>query len=165
MKYIKTSFIFIICFFLMGCVLDDPKYITFKTKPTAYYYSDELFSNIKENNSYTIQVFDCNLYKYYNIDQNDYDILDSFLTSLRTENYLSDFPEDMKNNGPVYRIIVTFDSSKFIINAYSNTLVTIHPYDGAFLEDIIDCSTNVSLRDNIYDFCIYVINKSQTESN
>ena len=55
MKYIKLVFTIFICFILCGCFLDDPKYITFETKPTTYYYSDELYSKLKENPSFTLQ--------------------------------------------------------------------------------------------------------------
>ena len=155
MKYIKLVFTIFICFILCGCFLDDPKYITFETKPTTYYYSDELYSKLKENPSFTLQVFDCILYKYY-------DIVESFLTSLHTENYLLELPDEFKESKQQYRLIISFGSSKYIINAYSPDLDTIHPYDGSFQEDIIDSTKNVDARNNIYDFCVYVINKAQS---
>ncbi|OKZ87351.1 DUF4883 family protein [Clostridium sp. 29_15] len=162
MKYIKLIFTIFICFILCGCFLDDPKYITFETKPTTYYYSDELYSKLKENPSFTLQVFDCILYKYYDVPVDDYDIVESFLTSLHTENYLLELPDEFKENKQQYRLIISFGSSKYIINAYSPDLDTIHPYDGSFQEDIIDSTKNVDARNNIYDFCVYVINKAQS---
>lgn len=164
MKYIKIMLSFLMCFILCGCFLDDPKYITFETKPTTYYYSDDLYSKLKENPSFSLQVFDCELYKYYTVPKEDYDIVEAFLTSLRTENYLDAFPENYKNSKAKYRLIITSDTSKYIINAYSNELDTIHPYDGCFQEDIIDSSFNVDARNNIYDFCIYVINNSESRN-
>ena len=38
MKYIKLVFTIFICFILCGCFLDDPKYITFETKPTTFLF-------------------------------------------------------------------------------------------------------------------------------
>lgn len=159
MKYIKLVFTIFICFILCGCFLDDPKYITFETKPTTYYYSDELYSKLKENPSFTLQVFDCVLYKYYDVPKEDYDIAESFLISLRTENYLTELPDKYKKSKPQYRLIISLGSSKYIINAYSTELDTIHPYDGSFQEDIIDSTKNVDARNNIYDFCVYVANE------
>ena len=154
MKYIKLIFTIFICCILCGCFLDDPKYITFETKPTTYYYSDELYSKLKENPSFTLQVYD--------VPVDDYDIVESFLTSLHTENYLLELPDEFKESKQQYRLIISFGTSKYIINAYSPDLDTIHPYDGSFQEDIIDSTKNVDARNNIYDFCVYVINKAQS---
>lgn len=162
MKYLKILFSFFICFSLCGCFLDDPKYITFETKPTTYYYSDELYSKLKENPSFTLQVFDCSFYKYYDVPKEDYDIVESFLTSLRTENYLEEVPEEFKDIRAKYKLIISLGSSKYIINAYSSDLDTIYPYDGSFKEDIIDSTKNVDARNNIYDFCVYIVNLSQS---
>ena len=106
-----------------------------------------------------MQVFDCVLYKYYDVPKEDYDIAESFLTSLRTENYLTELPDKYKKSKPQYRLIISLGSSKYIINAYSPELDTIHPYDGSFQEDIIDSTKNVDARNNIYDFCVYVANE------
>ena len=99
------------------------------------------------------------LYKYYDVPKEDYDIAESFLTSLRTENYLTELPDKYKKSKPQYRLIISLGSSKYIINAYSTELDTIHPYDGSFQEDIIDSTKNVDARNNIYDFCVYVANE------
>ena len=64
-----------------------------------------------------------------------------------------------KKSKPQYRLIISLGSSKYIINAYSTELDTIHPYDGSFQEDIIDSTKNVDARNNIYDFCVYVANE------
>ena len=109
-----------------------------------------------------MQVFDCILYKYYDVPVDDYDIVESFLTSLHTENYLLELPDEFKESKQQYRLIISFGTSKYIINAYSPNLDTIHPYDGSFQEDIIDSTKNVDARNNIYDFCVYVINKAQS---
>lgn len=164
MKYIKLIFTFFICFILCGCFLDNPKYITFQTKPTTYYYSNELYMNLKENPSFTLQVFDCILYKYYDVPQEDYDIVESFLASLHSENYLTEFPDEFKEKKAKYRLIISLGNSKYIINAYSTDLNTIHPYDGSFQEDIIDSTKNIDERNNIYDFCAYIINSSQSQN-
>ena len=106
MKYIKLIFTIFICFILCGCFLDDPKYITFETKPTTYYYSDELYSKLKENPSFTLQVFDCILYKYYDVPVDDYDIVESFLTSLHTENFLMNLKKANNNIGLLFPSVV-----------------------------------------------------------
>lgn len=165
--------IFLIIMILPGCVFNKPEYIKNATKPNNSFYTKEVYSKLKHNEEFTLELFNPNLYKYYAIDKEDSDILLSFIESLTAENYLSseDNAEDetdadetsnnsLKDLLPKYKLSITFDNSKFIINVYSKELVTLYPWDGVYEEDIISLK-NVSDHANIYEFCHYIENKQQ----
>ncbi|MBM6820885.1 hypothetical protein H6A19_16335, partial [Clostridium saudiense] len=49
MKYLKFIYIILLTTLLSGCVFNDPKYINLRTKPNLYYYSNEIYEKIKNN--------------------------------------------------------------------------------------------------------------------
>lgn len=157
MKYLKLILVFFIIITLPSCTFNDSKYISLKSnKPTPYYYSSELYSKIKKDVNFTLQVFDSDIYKYYEVGEEDADIIISFLESLNNDNYVS---ENTFEEAPRYKLIINLDNSKYIISAYSLDTVTINPWDGVFPQDIITMD-GVSPRNNIYSFCKYIINKA-----
>lgn len=157
MKYIKLLLVFTIITMLPSCAFNDSKYISLKSnKPTPYYYSSELYSKVKTDSNFTLEVFDRDVYKHYEVGKEDMDIVISFLESLNNDNYVS----DTSNLGtPRYKLIINLNTSKYIINAYSIDKVSINPWDGVFAEDVIKMD-GVAPRNNIYSFCKYIINKS-----
>ena len=62
-------------------------------------------------------------------------------------------------DNPRYELSIEFKDAKYVINAYSKDMISLYPWDGNLKEDTINM-TGVSARNNIYDFCVYVINKS-----
>ncbi len=160
MRYIKLLLIFILTILLSGCIINDPKYINFKSKPNDYYYSNEIYSKVKKNEIFKLQVFDADLYKYYDVADADYDIILNFFSALKSKNYLTELNSEDK---PPYELIITFNDAKYVINVYSNTEASVYPWDGCFKEDIVDM-TGVCNHDNLYYFCQYVIEESQKQS-
>ena len=163
MKSYKTLCIILINIFLTmfftGCVFEDPKYINLRNKPNLYSYSNEVYIKIKNNEEFTIKVFDYNLYKYYDVPTSDNDVILSFFQSLTNDNYKDEIPEDITS--PCYKLIIEFNNrekSKYIIDVYNNNFVTLFPWDGNFPKDKITMD-DVPKYDNLYDFCIYIINK------
>ena len=77
------------------------------------------------------------------------------------DNYNNDI--DISEKTIAYKLIVEFEDSKYLFNAYDNNTVTLFPWDGNFAEDIITMD-GVSEHNNIYSFCLYVINKSHKNS-
>ena len=160
MKYLKFIPILILTVLLTSCVFDNPKYINLKDKPNLYYYSNDIYKKVKKDCKYSIRVFDYNLYKYYDVSDKDNDILPSFFQSLTNENYIEEAPADIKE--PLYKVIITFEDSKkstYAINVYNNNFVTLYPWDGSFEEDNITMD-GVPRYDNLYDFCLYVVNNT-----
>lgn len=161
MKYLRFLLLFIILTMLSSCTINDSTYISLKSnKPTPFYYSSELYSKIKKSSNFTLEVFDRDVYKYYEVGEEDMDIVISFLESLNNDNYVS---ESISLDSPRYKLIVKLNNSKYIINVYSADMVSINPWDGVFPQDIIKMD-GVSTRNNIYSFCKYIINKSHDRS-
>ena len=107
-----------------------------------------------------MEVFDCNFYEYYTVNDEDMDIVPLFFESLNNDNYIAEYPEDIKN--PKYKLIITFTDSKdskYVINIYNKNFVTLFPWDGNFIEDMITMN-GVSEYNNLYSFCKYIINKA-----
>ena len=65
-----------------------------------------------------------------------------------------------------YKLIIQFDdksNDKYVINVYDKNTVKLFPWDGNLKEDIINMD-NVPARDNIYSFCEYIINKTNSNN-
>ena len=88
MKYFKFIIITVLILSLQGCAFDDPRYLNIKSKPNDYYYSSLIYKNLKNDEPFTLKVFDTDFYKYYTVDEEDKDILLNFFESLNNNNYL-----------------------------------------------------------------------------
>ena len=158
MKKLNFLSLLLIILLLPGCVFNQPEYIKNDTKPNNYYYTNEIYGKLKNNEEFTLELFNTDVYKYYDVDKEDCDIIQSLIESLHSENYHDSLTEDEKNLLPKYKLTIKFDNSKFVINVYNKNLATIYPWDGVFSEDIISFE-NVSQHSNLYEFCYYVENK------
>lgn len=163
MKYLKFIYILLLVTLLSGCVFNDPKYINLKTKPNLYYYSNEIYEKIKNNESYSLKVFDVNFYEYHEVLEEDEDILPCFLASLNADNYVSEL--NLEDDKVKYKLIIEFDNDKYkyVINVYDKNSITLFPWDGNLKEDMITMD-NVPIRNNIYSFCVYIINKANSNN-
>lgn len=157
MRKLNLCCLLLIIFLLPGCTFNKPEYIKNDTKPSNSFYTNEIYSKLKIEEEFTLEVFNCDLYKYYEVKKDDLDIIQDFIESLHTENFHEEFSEDQKNLIPKYKMILTFKNSKFIFNIFDNNLCTIYPWDGVFKEDIISFE-NVPKHSNLYEFCIYIEN-------
>ena len=153
----KLNFIFIIVlllFTLNGCSFQDPKYINFSTKPSNHYYTDELENRILNNESFTLYVFDTNLYKEIEVPSEENDIIENFISALVDDNY----SEDQIDIEEPFRLKVVFNDDKYLINVFNDSTVSISPWDGNYKEDIISIK-DLPLRYNLFDFCNHIANK------
>lgn len=153
----KLRFILIIMLLavsLSGCALQEPKYINFSTKPNNHYYTDELHKKILNNEPFTLYVFDTNLYKSIDVSSDENDIIENFIRSLISENYLD---ETVTTKEP-FRLKIVFKDSKFLIKVFDNNTISVAPWDGTYKEDVISMK-EVPLGYNLYDFCNHIENK------
>lgn len=141
---------------LNGCISQNSKYINFTSKPNNHYYTDELKNKILNNEKFSLSVFDTNLYKEIPVNKDEFVIIDNFLTSISSDNYLQyDSKPDAKE---IYRITISFDDFKYLIRVYDSSIVAISPWDGNYQEDLISME-NIPLRYNLLDFCNHIQNK------
>ena len=164
MKNIKFLIVLFFVTLLSGCVFNEPKYINLKSKPNLYYYSNEVYEKLKSNQDYSLKVFDVNYYEYHDVSKEDLDILPSFLKSLNSNNYVISLNlDDLKVK---YKLIIEFSdksNDKYVINIFDKNTVTLFPWDGNLQEDMSNMD-NIPARDNLYSFCIYIINKDNSSN-
>lgn len=146
----------ILVFSLNGCISQNSKYINFTSKPNKHYYTDNLKIKVLNNESFSLCVFDTNLYKDINVSKDEALILDNFLNSLTESDYLS--YDSKPENKEVFRITISFDNDKFLMRIYDSSTISISPWDGNYEEDIISMN-NIPLRYNLLDFCTHIQNK------
>lgn len=159
MKSFKLLLIFLSAIILQGCSFNlSPRYFHFEENQSNNHYYNELKEKLSNNEKYTLQVFDTNLYKYFSVDDEDNDILKNFINSLDTPNFLDEPTDDYKNIEK-FKIIIKFDDeSKYIIEVYNERFAKTYPWDGRYEEDFIDME-GIPPHYNLYDFCKYVQNK------
>ena len=158
MFYLKRlNFIFIILillFTLNGCSFQNPKYINLSSKPSNHYYTDELKNKILNNETFTLYVFDTNLYKEIEVSSEDNTIIENFISALIDDNY-SDNPIDINES---FRLKIVFNDDKYLIKIFNDSIVSISPWDGNYKEDVISIK-DLPLRYNLFDFCNHIANK------
>ena len=153
----KINFIFIILFLLFtlnGCSFQNPKYINFSTKSSNHYYTDELENKILNNESFTLYVFDTNLYKEIEVPSDENPIIENFISSLVNDNYSSE-QIDVKES---FRMKIVFSDNKYLIKIFNDSIISVSPWDGNYKEDIISIK-DLPLRYNLFDFCNHIANK------
>lgn len=151
-KYLITFILIFLFPLLYGCSFNSAQYIKPGTKPNINYYTNEIKDKINNNESYTIKIFDLNIYKYYDVNEGEHSILSEFIDSLNEKNYDATLEEGLS---PEYKLIIEFSNSKYVINAYNNNLISIFPWDGVYNEDTISMD-GVSDYYNLYKFCEYI---------
>ena len=153
----KLNFIFIsilLLFTLNGCSFENPKYINLSTKPNNHYYTDELENKILNNETFTLYVFDTNLYKEIEVPSEENDIIENFISALVDDNY----SEDKIDIEEPFRLKVVFNDDKYLISVFNDSIVSISPWDGNYKEDVISIK-DLPLRYNLLDFCNHIANK------
>lgn len=153
-KLLSVIIMFLITFPLFSCDTQNAKYINFTSKPSNHYYTDKLRSRILNNDSFTLYVFDTNLYKEIPVENSENGIIENFLNSLTEDDYLN---EPIKDKEP-YRLKIVFKDEKYLIRVYNESLISISPWDGTYKEDTISME-NLPLRYNLIDFCNHIENK------
>lgn len=151
-KLIRFILIIATTFLLISCTFNESQYIKPKAKPTPNYYTEKIKEQISKNKEYTIKVFDLNIYKYYEVNQDENTILPEFIDNLNIDNFNIEINENLKAE---YRLIIEFPDEKYIINAYNENLISIQPWDGSYPEDTISME-NIPDYYNLYKYCEYI---------
>ena len=89
---------------------------------------------------------------YYEVNQKEHSIIPEFIDSLKTDNYNAEIEDDLT---PEYKIIIEFSNSKYVINAFNDKLISVHPWDGVYSEDIISMDEVPDFY-NLYKYCEYI---------
>ncbi|ATD55468.1 DUF4883 family protein [Clostridium chauvoei] len=151
-RYFKLIIILLFICILPGCSLAGPEYINAKNKPTPYFYTEEIYTKLVNKESYTLKIFDLNVYKYYDVNPEEHSILLEFIESLKESSYDTTLEENIK---PRYKLIIEFENAKYVINAFNDKQISVYPWDGIYKEDIITME-DVPAYYNLYKFCEYI---------
>lgn len=154
MKKFLICLMIIILFSNSLCGCSNTIFISFESKPSAHYYSDEVMK-ILNSGTYTVKVLDMNMYKEETVKDNEKNIILDFLNHVdKNKNYISQ-PKDISDKNIQYKIFVEGNGQKYVINVYNDKYVCLHPWDGTFTEDFIT-SDNVPINYNLCGFCRYM---------
>ncbi|MBU3106268.1 DUF4883 family protein [Clostridium gasigenes] len=158
MRYLKLILILMIICIIPGCtVAQNPEYISLKTKPNTHFYTGEIYSKLSKDEPYTLKIFDMNVYKYFNVNTREHSIVLEFIENLKDPNFNIEIDYKLE---PRYKLIIEFEDSKYVINAYNEKELSVYPWDGTFPEDTISME-DVPDYYNIYKFCEFITKISQ----
>lgn len=158
-KLISCFSVLFILLLLTGCKSTNVQYINYSTKPNNFYYTNDIYQKITRDEKYKLQVFDENVYKYFDVAPEDYNLLKEFIESLDKNSFVEKIDSKID---PKYKLIIEFENIKYIINAYDEKTITVYPWDGVFEEDRLSME-GVPDYYNIYKYCEYIIKKGQNQ--
>lgn len=158
MKFLKScAIVLIICTtFLAGCSSIQSLNLKNK-KPSKFYYTEEMLNCFKDKKC-EINILSTKFYKGQRMDEGATLTLRKFFKYVKSENFI-DPPSDLKKE-PEYKLFLTFNKEKYIIDIYNEDLISIYPWDGAYEKDYISMK-NTYVSYNLYHLCKYIIDNSK----
>ncbi|WP_010291684.1 DUF4883 family protein [Clostridium senegalense] len=153
----------IICVIFMSVTLtgcsSDLKFIFKKEKPSINFYTENLINSYIENPPTEVSVFDVNMYKQQTLtEEQSFDVL-KFMNSLKKDYALEKDSVDLSDEKITYKVFITFDNCKYVINVYNEKYISIYPWDGNHSKDYMDIS-QVPIAYNVYGLCKYFTDNS-----
>ena len=85
------------------------------------------------------------------------DTLKDFFASLSENSFITD-KETLINlpEKPIYKLYINIDKEKYVVNIFSEDLVTVHPWDGLFSQDYITMTYSPKAY-NLFGLCDYLL--------
>ncbi|MGV8979849.1 DUF4883 family protein [Clostridium sp.] len=155
-KYILIVICTFFCLSLFGCNYKLNKNIFTKSKPNNYYYTNSLMKDLSLEKPTELYALYMNFYRKKDFSKDDLSTITEFFNSLNKDSFIQK-PANVPIK-PIYKIFLTFSESKYIINVYSQNLISIYPWDGSYNMDYIDTSKMYKAY-NLYGLCKYLIPK------
>lgn len=161
-KLYTISLLLSIIFIFSGCKFNVGSYsvenfsVT-KKKPYNFYYTNLLAKNLTLETNYKINVIDTNFYKDIKFSSEDISTVKTFINALRKDNFLNEKPADLPEK-PYYKIFLSFNKEKYVMNVYNEKYISIYPYDGSYPMDFLNID-GIYASCNIYSLCKYLIPK------
>lgn len=150
-KITYVAALLFICIFTAGC-----NSLLQLKKPFVFYYTDYLSKDLKQSDSFICTILDTNFYKEQTIAQSEKDIIKKFIENLHKDNFIEK-PKDLPAKPP-YKIYLTINKNKYVMDVYNENYVSIYPWDGNYPMDFIKTS-NVPASYNLYLLCKYIFTK------
>lgn len=149
LTFICTVMIIFTC---TGC--NSMKDVFSKEKPSNFFHTNNLISCYIDNSPNLVGIFDVNMHKQKNLNEEESFELLKFINSLRKEFAIEKI--DVFDNKPVYKIFITFNKAKYVINVYDERYISIHPWDSELSMDYLDIK-DIPISYNIYGLCKYFL--------
>ncbi|MBU3209134.1 DUF4883 family protein [Clostridium algidicarnis] len=140
---------------LVSCTFSETN-LPISPKPSNHFYTENLFNSLDEYKEFSSTLYETNLHKESSLDKEDLEVLTNFFSSLNTDDFI-DEPYDI-DKSPSYKIFITINSMKYVINIYDADFISIYPWDGNKQMDFISMK-NIPVAYNLYNFCKYKIDK------
>ena len=153
-KYILLLLCVFLSLSLFGCNYKINKNIFSKSKPNNFYYTNLLMSDLSLEDPTEIFALYMNFYKEKDFAKEDLSTFNDFFNSLDKDSFIEK-PADLPEK-PLYKIFITFNENKYIINLYNENFISIYPFDGDYKMDYIDTSKMYKAY-NLYGLCKYLI--------
>lgn len=155
-KVFILNTILIIAILFVGCNYNLSNVSFKKTKPNNFYYTNILAKDLALESSYKCLIVNTNFSSEKELSKENVDTIKSMLSSLNKNNFITNKPADLPDK-PVYKIFLTFNKEKFVVNVYNEKYACVYPWDGDFSMDYIDM-TGVPISKNIYNLAKYIFN-------
>ncbi|MBU3159776.1 DUF4883 family protein [Clostridium frigoris] len=157
---IKKGILLIICvsfsLSLFGCKYNFNKNIFTKNKPNNYYYTKLLMKDLSIESPKELYALYMNFYKKKDFSKEDSTTFVNFFNSLTNASFINK-PINLPAK-PIYKIFLTFNKNKYVLNIYNEKYISIYPWDGDYKMDYIDTSKMFKAY-NLYGLCKYLIPK------
>jgi hypothetical protein len=145
----------IIAILFVGCNYNFSNINFKRSKPNNFYYTNILAKDLTLESSYKCTILNTNFYSEKKLSKENVYTIKSMLRSLNKNNFITK-PADLPNK-PTYKIFLTFNKEKFVINVYNEKFICIYPWDGDFPMDYIDM-TGIPVSQNLYKLAKYIFN-------
>ena len=143
---------------MSACSKNLLSFISDEEKPNTNFYTEQLVKDLKETEdmSFETNVVYMNFYKGKILSKEEKKLVYKFLNSLEEKNFIespSDLPEKIK-----YKVYITLDKSKYVINVYNDTYAALYPWDGDYPMDFISMKDTYPAY-NLFGLCKHFISK------
>lgn len=122
-------------------------------KPNIYFYTQNLCSLIDKSDDFSVILFQSDLHKQVDITKEAVPLLKNFINDIKADNFM-ERPEDIPEVPP-YKLFITINDTKYVINIYNDSILSIHTWDGIFKEDFLTMK-DVHTAYNLYGLCKYI---------
>ena len=156
-RYICIIPMIILLVIATGCNINYNEYPSLESKPSYNFYTTSLYSLLSEGNNFQAMLLETNYSTELDVNQVGKDTLKDFFASLSENSFITD-KESLINlpEKPIYKLYINIDKEKYVVNIFSEDLVTVHPWDGLFSQDYITMTYSPKAY-NLFGLCDYLL--------
>ena len=156
-KYLYILSLIILLVIASGCNINYNEYPSLGTKPSYDFYTTSLTSLLSKEDNFQVMLLETNYSTELDVNTIGKDTLRDFFNNLSENSFITDekILTDLPNK-PIYKLYLNTHEEKYVINIFSEDIVSIHPWDGLFQQDYITM-TYTPKAYNLYGLCNYLL--------